>query len=127
MTDTWIFLIRENDWDSDAYLPENLQDQTRQDLSEDMATHERFQQAVADLGVKITGSNALQNARYGGWVTRRTEGGDPVYTDAPFPDTNEVITGYYVVECDEATARKIAALVPSGNVVEWRKVMRFGS
>jgi hypothetical protein len=127
MTDTWMFLIREHDWDSDAYLPENRKGQSEQDFSEDMAAHERFQQAVADLGVKITGSNALQNARYGGWVVPGKDGTEPVYTDAPFADTNEVITGYYEAECDEATARRIAALVPSTNVVEWRKVMRFGS
>jgi hypothetical protein len=127
MTDTWMFLIREHDWDSDAYLPENREGQREQDLSEDMAAHERFQQAVADLGVQITGSNALQNAKYGGWVVPGKEGEEPVYTDAPFADTNEVITGYYEAECDEATARKIAALVPSTNVVEWRKVLNFGS
>lgn len=127
MTDNWVFLIRETDWDSDAYLPENLQGQNRQDFSEDMAVHERFSEAVAAMGVRITESNALQNARYGGWVVPGKDGAEPVYTDAPFTDTNEVITGYYIVECDEATARKIAALVPSGNVVEWRKVMTFGS
>lgn len=127
MTDTWIFLIRENDWDSDAYLPENLKDGARDGFDEDMAAHQRFAEAVAALGVKITGSNALQNARYGGWVAPGKDGAEPVYTDAPFTDTNEVITGYYEVECDEATARKIAAMVPSTNVVEWRKVMRFGS
>ncbi|MFI9486538.1 YciI family protein [Promicromonospora sp. NPDC052451] len=126
MTDTWIFLIRENDWDSDAFLPENLQGADRRDDPE-MAAHQRFAEAVAELGVKITGSDALQNARYGGWVVPGKDGAEPVYTDAPFTDTNEVITGFYEVECDEATARKIAALVPSGNVVEWRKVMRFGS
>ena len=127
MTDTWIFLIRENDWDSDAYLPENLQGQNRQDFSEDMAAHQRFSEAVAELGVKLTGGDALQNAKYGGWVAPGKDGAEPVYTDAPFTDTNEVITGYYAVECDEAMARKIAALVPSGNAVEWRKVMQFGS
>ncbi|MEV0889884.1 hypothetical protein [Promicromonospora sp. NPDC050262] len=126
MTDTWVFLIRENDWDSDAYLPENM---GGRDLSEDedMAAHQRFGDAVAALGAKITGSNALQNAKYGGWVAAGAGGGEPVYTDAPFTDTNEVITGYYEIECDEATARKIAGLVPSSNTVEWRKVVRFGS
>jgi hypothetical protein len=125
MTDTWVFLIRENDWDSDAYLPGG----PSQDLSEDedMAAHQRFGEAVAALGAKITGSNALQNAKYGGWVAAGADGGEPVYTDAPFTDTNEVITGYYEIECDEATARKIAGLVPSSNAVEWRKVVQFGS
>ena len=127
MTDTWVFLIRENDWDSDAYLPENLRGRNRQELSEDMAAHERFSEAVAAMGVKITGGDALQNAKYGGFVAVGQDGGEPVYTDAPFTDTNEVITGFYRVECDEATARKIAALVPSGNIVEWRKVLNYGS
>lgn len=126
MTDTWMFLIRETDWDSDAFLPENLQGRDRW-ADPEMAAHARFQEAVAELGAKITGSNALQNARYGGWVAADADGGEPVYTDAPFADTNEVITGYYEIECDEATARKIAALVPTRGVVEWRKVLNFGS
>ncbi|MFD2023915.1 YciI family protein [Promicromonospora aerolata] len=126
MTDNWVFLIRETDWDSDAYLPENVQGRELGE-DEDMAAHGRFEQAVADLGLTITGAAALQNAKYGGWVATGGGGTEPVYTDAPFTDTNEVITGFYQVECDEATARKIAALVPSGNVVEWRKVLNFGS
>ena len=126
MTDNWVFLIRETDWDSDAYLPENVQGRELGE-DEDMAAHGRFEQAVADLGLTITGAAALQNAKYGGWVATGEDGTEPVYTDAPFTDTNEVITGFYQVECDEATARKIAALVPSGNVVEWRKVLNFGS
>ena len=125
MIDTWVFLIREPDWDSDSFLPENLQGDDRRTMSEEMAAHGRFQQAVADLGAKIVGGHALQNSKYGGWVTVTGDDGDPVYTDAPFTDSSEVITGFYAVECDEGTARKLAALVPSGNVVEWRKVHRF--
>jgi len=126
MTDTWVFLIRETDWDSDAYLPENLQGR---EGSEDMslAAHGRFQEAITDLGATLTGAAALQNAKYGGWVAVGEGNAEPVYTDAPFTDTNEVITGFYQVECDEATARKLAALVPSGNAVEWRKVISFDS
>ena len=92
-----------------------------------MAAHGRFMQAVEELGVKMAGAAALQNAKYGGWVAPGKDGAEPVYTDAPFTDTNEVITGFYQFECDEATARKIAALVPTGNVIEWRKVheLRF--
>lgn len=125
MAETWVFLIREPDWDSDSYLPENLQGRDRREMSEEMAAHGRFQQAVADLGAKIVGGNALQNAKYGGWVQVGKDGGEPVYTDAPFTDSSEVITGFYAVECDEGTARKLSALVPSGNIVEWRKVIDF--
>lgn len=126
MTDTWVFLIRESDWDSDAYLPQEGGQGPDLSEDEDMAAHQRFSEAVAELGGRITGSDALQNAKYGGWVRAGRSGGEPVYTDAPFTDTNEVITGFYEIECDEATARKIAALVPSSNVVEWRKVVKFG-
>ncbi len=125
MSDTWVFLIREPDWDSDSYLPENLGGSNQSALSEDFAVHGRFQQAVADLGAKIGYSQALQNASYGGWVQVGKDGGDPVSSDDPFADSSEVITGFYTVECDEATARRLAALVPSGNVVEWRKVHPF--
>lgn len=121
-TDTWVFLIRESDWDSDAYLPENIGDKDLEN-DEDMAAHGRFMQAVVDLGARITSSHALQNSKYGGWVD--VSGEEPVYTDAPFTDTNEVITGFYAVECDEGTARKLAAMVPSKNVIEWRKVIDF--
>jgi hypothetical protein len=122
MTDTWVFLIRESDWDSVAYTPDKLgPDRAAND--EAMLAHARFAQAVEELGVKITGGQALSNTKYGGYVD--VSGDDPVYTDAPFTDSNEVITGFYSVECDEETARKLAAMVPSGNVVEWRKVHAF--
>lgn len=123
MTDTWVFLIRESDWDSDAFLPENLKGKDPSQMSDQMGAHGRFQEAVADLGAKLVGGDALQNSKYGGWV--KVDGDEPVYTDAPFTESNEVITGFYSVECDEGTARKLAALVPSGNAIEWRKVHRF--
>ena len=122
MTDTWIFLIREADWDSDAYLPDTG-GPDRAATDETMLAHARFAQAVEELGVKITGGQALSNAKTGGWVD--VSGDEPVWTDAPFTDSNEVITGFYSVECDEETARKLAAMVPSNNVVEWRKVHVF--
>ncbi|MBL0885640.1 YciI family protein [Myceligenerans indicum] len=126
MTDTWVFLIREPDWDSDSFLPENMGGRARQDVSGQMAAHARFQDAVAELDAKIVDGKALQNSKYGGWVTVGKDGADPVWTDAPFADSSEVITGFYAVECDEESARRIAALVPSNHVVEWRKVMNFG-
>lgn len=48
---------------------------------------------------------------------------DAVYSDGPYPDTSEVVSGFYLVETDdEALARRIAALVPTGGHIEWRKV-----
>lgn len=125
MTDTWVYLIREADWDSDKFLPGALADADRREAEETMAAHGRFQEAIAALGAKMVGGNALQNRKYGGVVKPSTDGGEAVYSDAPLTDSSEVITGFYAVECDEDTARKLAALVPTGNTIEWRKVHPF--
>lgn len=123
MGDTYVFLIREADWDSDAMLSGDM----TPELTKTMAEHGAFAQAVAELGATLTGGEALQNAKYGGVVTpgrgeRKVE--DAVYTDSPYTDSSELITGFYLVQCaDEDQARKVAALVPTGNTVEWRKVV----
>ena len=125
MTDTYVFLIREKDWDSDRFLPGAAAGDTP-DLDETFADHRRFQQAVEALGARVVGGEALQQAKYGGVVTpgragRQAE--EAVYTDSPYADSSELITGFYAVECrDEETARQIAPLVPTAGTVEWRKV-----
>jgi len=89
--------------------------------AESFPEHKAFQAAVADLGARVVGGAALQNSRYGGIVK-----GD-VHTDGPFTDTSEVITGFYLVETDdEAVARKVATMVPTGGHIEWRKVLPQG-
>ena len=129
MTDTYIFLIRENDWDSDRYLPGAAPtDGAEQEAS--FGEHQAFQKAVADLGARIVSGDALQSAKHGGVVApgrddRKVD--DAVYTDSPYADSSELITGFYAVEVeDEATARTVAAMVPTGGTVEWRKVFPMG-
>jgi hypothetical protein len=130
MTDTYVYLIREEDWDSDRALPEA--NPSPELVGEMFGPHQAFQQAVADLGARIVGGDALQDAsKYGGVVTPGAEGRqlqDAVYTDSPYADSSELITGFYAVEVDdEDTARRIAALVPTGGTIEWRKVFPTGS
>lgn len=125
MTDTYLFLIHEPDWDSDAYLgtgggvPGGAPEAN-------FPEHKAFQEAVATLGARIVGAAALQNARHGGRVTPGAGDravADAVYSDGPYPDTSEVVSGFYMVEAeDEDLARRIAALVPTGGHIEWRKV-----
>ncbi|GAA2740725.1 hypothetical protein GCM10009868_03960 [Terrabacter aerolatus] len=142
MADTYAYLIHERDWDSDAYLggrPEAAPEgrdpgapgaDAPNDMNATFPEHQAFQRAVADLGARVVGGAALQNSRHGGTVTpgakdRLVE--DAVYTDGPFPDTSEVITGFYLVETDdEDTARRVAALVPTGGHIEWRRVFPTG-
>jgi hypothetical protein len=128
MADTYVYLIREEDWDSDSYLDPAAQ-AAAYEGDDSFAAHAAFAQAVEELGLKMVGGKALQNRKYGGSVTpgsgdRKVE--DAVYSDAAYADTSEVITGFYMVEVeDEDQARKVAALVPTGNRVEWRKVFAF--
>ena len=125
MTDTYVYLIREHDWDSDRFLPGG-EPAGQQEMADQFGAHKAFQAAVAELGARIVGGEALQSAKHGGVVTpgqgeARTD--DAVYTDSPYADSSELITGFYAVEVDdEATARSIAALVPTGGSIEWRKV-----
>lgn len=145
MADTYAYLIHEADWDSDAFLggaPTAGAGPAGKDPGapgEAPATeggsfpeHAAFQKAVADLGARIVGGAALQHTGHGGTVTPGTGDGDgrvedAVYTDGPFPDSSEVITGFYLVETDdEDTARRIAALVPTSGHTEWRKVFPTG-
>jgi hypothetical protein len=125
MTDTYIYLIRENDWDSDKYLP-GAEPAEAADAEMTFAEHKAFQVAVTDLGARVVGGSALQSAKYGGIATpgegeKKVE--DAVYTDSPYADSSELITGFYAVEVeDEATARKVAAMVPTGGTIEWRKI-----
>ena len=123
MTDTYLYLIREPDWNSDEMLTGTMSPE----LQESMGAHGAFAEAVAKLGAKIVGGEALQSAKYGGMV-KRGDGDQAVeqavYTDSAYADSSELVTGFYLVETeDEEQARHIAALVPSGGVVDWRKVV----
>ncbi len=138
MTDTYIFLIREHDWDSDSALPDSGRDSGSSsgpdshaadrgdEHATDFAEHQAFQSAVAELGARVISARALQNAKYGGIVTPgrgERKVADAVYTDSPYADSSELITGFYEVAVeDEALARQVAALVPTDGTVEWRKV-----
>ena len=124
MSDTYCFLIREKDWDSDRF------DVTTKamppEMEATMAEHGAFAAAVEKLGARMVGGSALANAKYGGVVSpgaaeRQVE--DAVYSDSPYADSSELITGFYLVEVDsEEQARTIAAMVPTGGTIEWRKV-----
>ena len=125
MTDTYIYLIRESDWDSDRFLPGG-EPAGQEEMAATFGAHKAFQAAVAEMGARIVGGEALQSPKHGGVVTPGPDDAkvdEAVYTDSPYADSSELITGFYAVEVDdEATARAIAALVPTGGTIEWRKV-----
>lgn len=127
MTDTYVYLIREKDWGSDDYLTE----QATSDESAGMfPEHKQFQDAVVELGARLVAGMALQSPHHGGVVQPGASGRqaeDAVYTDSPYADSSELITGFYAVETDDVEiAKKLAALVPTGGTIEWRKVFPIG-
>ena len=131
MADTYIFLIHEPDWDSDSWLATSARTSDVDAAADSkFPEHKAYQDAVDTLGARLVEGRALQNTRHGGTVTpggngRKVE--DAVYTDGPFTDTSEVITGFYMVETDdEDTARRLAAMVPTGGHIEWRKIAPMG-
>jgi hypothetical protein len=58
---------------------------------------ERFNRELAESGelVETRGLSAPVHAR-----RIRFRGGAPVVTDGPYPESEEVVAGYWVVECD---------------------------
>lgn len=125
---TYAFFIHEGDWDSDAYL---LADgEARDGLDEDFGEHAAFASVVAELGGEVVGGEALQSHTYGGFVQPGGEGRreeDAVHTDGANPELTEVVSGFYLVEAaDDALARRIAAHVPTGGRIEWRRVFPTG-
>lgn len=122
MADQYLFMIVEPDWDSDAYVgnPERIEAEFPEFAS--------FERRAEELGARIVGGNALHHRRHGGIVKPGPEGrelDEAVWTDGASIESDEVITGYYLVEADEEVARQLAVLIPTGGHIEWRKLFPF--
>ncbi|HEY2557773.1 MAG TPA: hypothetical protein VGI08_11755 [Diaminobutyricibacter sp.] len=61
-------------------------------------------------------------------ITPGRDGSPAVFTDGPFTEIKEYVTGYYKIGVrDAAQARELAALVPTGGWVELFPVMDTNS
>ncbi|MFD0201719.1 MULTISPECIES: YciI family protein [Saccharothrix] len=101
---------------------------------EDIAAHMRFQQ---DLGQELADNGELVDAQGLASPTLAktvtfTGAGAPVITDGPFPETKELLAGYWMVDTTLERALEIAAKasaapgpngVPIGQPIEVREVM----
>ncbi|WP_285117352.1 YciI family protein [Leifsonia sp. fls2-241-R2A-40a] len=114
MSDEYVLLIREPNWDPAAM--------TAEDWQAGMAGHAAFQEAVAAAGERIVASSALQEAAR---ATRITPGADgPVFTSGPFGETSEAITGFYSFTASTPEqARELAALCPTQGTIELYPVL----
>jgi len=115
MSDEYVLLIREPNWNPDAM--------TAEDWQAGMAGHRAFQEAVEAAGERIVASSALQAVTQATRITPRA-GGEHVFTNGPFGETDEVITGFYSFTASSPEqARELAALCPTQGSLELYPVL----
>jgi hypothetical protein len=114
----YLLLIYGPEWDSSGLTPEQQQ-----------AVMEEWTDYTADLmkrGIS-EGGEALESTSTA--TTVRVRNGETVTTDGPFAETNEVLGGYYLINCknlDEAI--EVAAACPGAKQgsIELRPITEFG-
>jgi hypothetical protein len=117
MAEEFIVLIVEPEWD-----PASV---TEEQWAESMKAHGAFTQAVADAGAQILGGDALQPSSAAVRIQAGKDG-TPVFTDGPFGETKEVVSGYYKISAkDAAQARELAALCPTSGWIELYPVLQI--
>lgn len=110
-TNQYVILIVEPEWNPADYSAEEFQATGDQ--------HRAFAEAVAAAGAKILDGNALQPSSQAVRITPASGDREAVFTDGPFPELKELVTGYYVIEADDVeTAKRLAALCPTGGRLE---------
>jgi hypothetical protein len=120
MAEEYIVLITEEAWD-----PATV---TEAQWTEAMTAHGAFAKAVEAAGAQILGGDALQPPATAVRITPAHDGKAAVFTDGPFGETKEVVTGYYKLGVkDAAQAQQLAALCPTGGWVDVYPVMQTGA
>ncbi|MDQ1531535.1 MAG: hypothetical protein QOE37_1640 [Microbacteriaceae bacterium] len=116
MAEEFVILIVEQPWDPATVTEEQWTAATR--------AHQAFAEAVVKAGAQVLGGDALQSPSTAVRITPANGDRAPVFTDGPFADTKEVITGYYKIAARDAQqARELGALCPSGGYLEVYPVM----
>lgn len=120
MAEEYIIMIVEPEWD-----PSKI---TETEWKAAMDAHGAFAKAVADAGAQILGGDALQPPSAAVKIVPARNGGAAVFTDGPFGETKEVVSGFYKIGVkDAAQARELAALCPTDGWIELYPVMSTGS
>jgi hypothetical protein len=114
----YLLLIYGPEWDSSGVTPEQQQ-----------AVMDQWTDYTADLvkrGV-MEGGEALEATSTA--TTVRVRNGETLTTDGPFAETNEVLGGYYVLNCKDLNeAIELAAKCPAAGdgSIELRPITEFG-
>jgi hypothetical protein len=111
VSQTWMVLIVEPEWDPTQHRPQEFQDMGK--------LHRAFAEAVAAAGAKILDGDALEPSSKAVRIKPASGDTPAVFTDGPFPELKELVTGYYKIEADSPEqARQLAALCPTGGHIE---------
>jgi hypothetical protein len=103
----YLILIVEKPWDPSAL--------TESDFAAEMGHHRAFQQAVRDAGQRIVASDALDGPDAAVRIDPARDGSPAVFTDAPFGEVKELVSGYYQITAESREqALELAALCPTG-------------
>ena len=71
--------------------------------------HARLEAELREQGKFVSGAGLMPVEVAG---ALRVQGGKMLKTDGPFPETKELLGGYYIVDCSEEEAVEIAARIP---------------
>ncbi len=111
MPQRFLITIVESEWDPDAVSEDDWADTWKQ--------HNAFTDAVTAAGGTVLAGEALRPASEGYRI-------DPLLKDAPMgalDDTEEVITGFYLIELPEdADAEAVIGRCPTGGHLDVRPV-----
>jgi hypothetical protein len=120
MAEEYIVFIVEPEWD-----PSKL---TEAQWNGAMEAHGAFAKAVEAAGAQLMGGDALQPPSTAVRITPANNGSAAVFTDGPFGETKEIVSGYYKLSVKNAAqARELAALCPTTGWIELYPVMDTGS
>jgi len=111
---TYLMLLHETPADTAAVGPA--------EMAEIVASYARWAQQMAEAG-HLTGGEKL--ADDGGRRLRR-EGGQPVATDGPYAEAQDVVGGYFLLTAaDDAQAEALAATCPHLQGRQWIELRRI--
>jgi hypothetical protein len=84
-----------------------------------MQGHSAFAEAVRIAGATIVNGDALGTGRHGVRIRPGKDGAPAQFTDGPFSETKEIVSGYYVIDArDREQAKELAAQCPTGGWIE---------
>jgi hypothetical protein len=120
MAEEYIVFIVEPEWD-----PSKL---TEDQWNGAMQAHGDFAKAVEAAGAQLLGGDALLPPSSAVRISPARDGAAAVFTDGPFGESKEIVSGYYKLGVkDAAQARELAALCPTSGWIELYPVMDTGS